>query len=106
MNFYFQLVLTFIFLVSHNNCLNKSFRSSYISLKNFMVPGLMIKLPHLRSSNVCHSGMVETTGLKVGLRRYLQWHDLTGECNANQPNGSQDISGGHTDRQRDRLVTS
>jgi hypothetical protein len=50
-----------------------------------MVPRLVIKLLHLRSSNVCHSGKVETMGLKVGSRGYLQWHDLTGECNVNQP---------------------
>jgi hypothetical protein len=66
-----------------------------------MVLRLMITLLHVRSSNVCHSGMVETAGLKVGPRGYLQWHDLTGECNVNQPNGSEDISGGHTDRQTD-----
>jgi hypothetical protein len=64
-----------------------------------MVARLVIKLLHLRSFNVCHSGMVTTTGLKAGPRGYLQWHDLTGECNVNQPNGSEDISAGHTDWQ-------
>jgi hypothetical protein len=54
--------------------------------------------------NLSNFKMIEAMGLKILHRGPLEWHYLCTKFHENLPSGSKVISGGHTDRQTDRLV--
>jgi hypothetical protein len=79
MNFNFQLPSPFVFLVSQENGLIKSW-SSFEDLSAYKTVWSHVHwckfCIHLRSMNVRHFGTVEVTRLNLWRRGYLQCHDL------------------------------
>jgi hypothetical protein len=64
---------------------------------------------HLRSLNIHHFGMIETTGLRACRWGHLQWHDLPTEAHKYLLLGSAVIWGDthtHTHTCTDRMLTS
>jgi hypothetical protein len=109
MNFNIQLVAMFVFLVFDKNGLIKSC-SSFEDLSVFEISWSHVDwykfCIHLRSLNVRHFGMVESTGWKVLRRGHLQWHDVPTEFHKNLLIGSKVIKGGRgADRQIDDLIS-
>jgi hypothetical protein len=98
MNFNIQLAAMFVFFAFDKNGPIKSY-SSFEDLSVYKISRSHVDwckfCIHLRSSNVCHFGMVEGTGLKSTA------HDLPTEFHKNIRSCSKVIRRGHTDGQTD-----